>query len=694
MMAEMSSRRAAWTLFLLGFLTLFVELVLIRYLAGSVWNLGYFPNFVLIAVFVGAGVGFICHPFIPERLSPWLFQAAAFALMTLVVVLTFKRPIVPGFGNWEASIGGELYFTAAPADSAGGAWLFVVVFLMVVVSSGLVAQRAAKLFRALSPLHAYTMDIAGSLAGIVAFMILSWLESPPALWFLLLAIPFVVASGARSYWRLLPMVPLVVSAALVIRQDAQLMSNPGYEGELEVSWSPYQKVEYVNSLKVPDLIFVNGIAHQTMYPLPVMRKAFYQVPWDLRAKANLPPYKNVLIIGAGSGNDVAIALANGAEHVDAAEIDPVIARLGREHHPAHPYDDPRVTLLVDDARSVMTNTEHKYDLIVFALTDSLVKVSSLSQLRLENYLFTEESVHRAWDLLADRGDIVLYNYYRRPWLVEKFQRMVHAGTGRYPIDAYERGDFHHHVDGTLHSADTAPVYHYDDLPTPTDDWPFPYLEWRGLPALYITAMIGLAFVVGLLMVVLEWATRRKTTERQPPRVLLLKLAFVGMGIAFLLLETKSIVQFSLLFGTTWKNTSLVFMAVLVMVLAANWVARAMRSRWVIPAAYGLLVASCLLTLVYPLANLLSVESNALRFAIASLMTFSPIFFANVIFSVSFRDQEIPEQLFGWNLLGATIGGVIEYASMATGYNFLAVIVACCYTVVFALLVLYRRRSEA
>src|SRR5262249_58429733 len=121
---------------------------------------------------------------------------------------------------------------------------------------------------------------------------------------------------------------------------------------------------------VPNLIFVNGIAHQTMYPMSALHNAFYQVPWTLRAKTNLPPYKNVLIIGAGSGNDVAIALANGAEHVDAAEIDPVIAELGREHHPAHPYDDPRVTVLVDDARSVMTNADRKYDLIIFALTDS------------------------------------------------------------------------------------------------------------------------------------------------------------------------------------------------------------------------------------------------------------------------------------------------------------------------------------
>ena len=40
-------------------------------------------------------------------------------------------------------------------------------------------------------------------------------------------------------------------------------------------------------------------------------------------------FENVLILGAGSGTDVAAALKHGAKHVDAVEIDPVILRLGK-----------------------------------------------------------------------------------------------------------------------------------------------------------------------------------------------------------------------------------------------------------------------------------------------------------------------------------------------------------------------------
>ena len=56
----------------------------------------------------------------------------------------------------------------------------------------------------------------------------------------------------------------------------------------------------------------------------------------------------------------------------------------------------------------------------------------------------------------------------------------------------------------------------------------------------------------------------------------------------------------------------------------------------------------------------------------------------------FRDQPAAEHLFGWNLIGATLGGVIEYTSMAGGYTFLAILVAIFYTCAFAFLFASRR----
>jgi hypothetical protein len=95
----------------------------------------------------------------------------------------------------------------------------------------------------------------------------------------------------------------------------------------------------------------------------------------------------VLVVGAGTGNDVAAALRHGATHVDAVEIDPVILHLGREYHPECPYDSPRVTVHVDDGRPSSRN-QTRYDLIVFGYLDSHTMLTSFSSIRLDNYDYT------------------------------------------------------------------------------------------------------------------------------------------------------------------------------------------------------------------------------------------------------------------------------------------------------------------
>src|SRR5712691_8947065 len=103
------------TLFLLGALTLLLELTLIRYLAGTIWNLGYFPNLVLLAVFVGMGLGFVFHRRVSEERSPAVFAAGAWSLLALVAFVHFLHPVVPGFGTGVGVVGGEIYYTASPA---------------------------------------------------------------------------------------------------------------------------------------------------------------------------------------------------------------------------------------------------------------------------------------------------------------------------------------------------------------------------------------------------------------------------------------------------------------------------------------------------------------------------------------------------------------------------------------------------
>jgi hypothetical protein len=153
-----------------------------------------------------------------------------------------------------------------------------------------------------------------------------------------------------------------------------------------------------------------------------------------------------------------------------------------------------------------------------------------------------------------------------------------------------------------------------------------------------------------------------------------------MGTAFLLLETKNVVQFALLFGTTWLVNALVFAGVLIAVLAAVEVSRHVVIRR--PAlVYLALLAALVTTWIVPPQALLGL-SPLPRFAAASALAFAPIFLANVVFSQRFRDTSDSATAFGANLLGAMVGGVLEYTSLIFGYRWLLILITGLYALAF------------
>src|SRR5208283_5441689 len=194
-------------------------------------------------------------------------------------------------------------------------------------------------------------------------------------------------------------------------------------------WSPYYKIAYTPQTR---LISTNNIGHQAMEAIQETGPA-YSLPYLLNRDAGGPPFQDVLIIGAGSGNDVSAALANGARHVGAVEIDPAIYSLGRAEHPNHPYQDPRVTIHIDDGRSFIRKTQQKYDLVVYALVDSLVLHSGYSSLRLESFLFTQQAFDDIAGRLKPDGVFAAYNFFRQGWIVGRIDKMVETAFGSRPV---------------------------------------------------------------------------------------------------------------------------------------------------------------------------------------------------------------------------------------------------------------------
>ncbi|MGI8658122.1 MAG: spermidine synthase, partial [Candidatus Limnocylindria bacterium] len=348
-----------------------------------------------------------------------------------------------------------------------------------------------------------------------------------------------------------------------------------------------------------------------------------------------------------------------------------------------PYQDPRVTRIVNDGRAYLRSTDARYDLVVFALPDSLTLVSTTANVRLESFLFTEEAFASVRDHLTDDGVFVLYNYYREEWLIAKLAAMVEEAFGAPPLlqtydhrkAAIAAGPAVTALGGGPPPGDSVDPVPDVGEPTPrpaTDDWPFLYLRTHFVAGYYLLAL-GLILAGAAAAVDVGARATGTGIRRFSPH-------FFVLGVAFLLLETRSLVSFSLLFGTTWLVNALAFFAILASVLLAILI----NARWPIrrpwPLYVGLFVALGLAFLLPPESLLF--EPAWLRYVVAAALAFAPVFFANLVFSYSFRDTRTADMAFASNLLGAMVGGALEYVALITGYQALLIVVALLYAAAY------------
>ncbi|HKZ90561.1 MAG TPA: hypothetical protein VJZ50_00340 [Candidatus Limnocylindrales bacterium] len=650
-------------LFLTSATILYVELVLIRWINANVVYVGFFSNFLLMASFLGIGVGILlgrsCRhiPILPFTL-----------LLLAVVDLVYRAQL-----NVQIKSSDELFFGLAESASADVNFLALpLVVLLVTALLAALATPLGPLLRSMPPLRAYAVDIMGSLCGIALFVTLSASGTDPLIWFgAAVALVLLMELGAGfSAWSA-PSVAALLSVLYLVN----LHLGP-VEARFD-TYSPYYRISSSLYSDGVERLSVNGIPHQGLHPLGAPGwEPFYDQIYEWFPEAT---YDGVLIVGAGSGSDVALALSRGAGHVDAVEIDPGILALGVERHPDRPFDNERVTRYVNDGRAFLASTDKQYDLIVFALPDSLTLVSNQANVRLESFLFTLEAFEAVSRHLTDDGVFVLYNYYREPWLVARLAAMLEASFGHQPLlRTYDdvmatlaAGPAVAALEDGLPPGDGVDSVPVTDGPTPSlarDDWPFLYLRTPNIAPYYLVA----------LAIVLAWAALAVTLAARVSGTSLRRFSphFFSLGVAFLLLETRSLVSFSLLFGTTWLVNALAFFGVLVSVLLAILVNQRFPIRRPWPYYVGLLASLALAWLTPPEALL--ADTSWLRYALSAALAFAPVFFANLVFTYSFRDTRTADMAFASNLLGAMVGGALEYLALVTGYQALLPLVAALY----------------
>jgi len=561
-----------------------------------------------------------------------------------------------------------------------------ILYLIIGCTFALMGQELGRRFCDFPTLQAYSINTLGSLTGVLVFTALSWFTTPAYVWAIVGFVPLLWFLRCRKPLYLMHLLSAVLCVAIV-----------AWSGHGAI-WGPYQKIS-TSPLQInmktgnpypheagqnpADIKFfpestgfnllVNGLFYQQPLALsdasieanPLLRhlRKQYDIPWKFGSN------DRVLIVGGGSGNDAAAALRNGAKQVHVVDIDPAIVEVGRLKHPDRPYSDPRVTVTIDDARAFFRKQAGKvqYDKIAFGLVDSHVLTSSLSNIRIDSYVYTQEAFRDAARLLSPQGIMVVNFTIVSPKFADKLYRMLETGLRSPPVVLSE---LQKQVLGVTLVAGpgVAPLLKQvgprsltSTVPPSTDDWPFFYLLEKQIGSDYLVA---LALILGLSTALVFFAV--------PGRVRKIQWHFFWLGAAFMLLESRSITTLALLFGSTWKINSIVFAAVLLAIWLSNLVVQKLARPSSTVFYVGLSVS---LLAAYLLVQQVSAAGLGL---VTVILTFAPIFFAGMIFSTSFSKSSEPDQALGSNILGCILGGSLEYVSMIAGFHALWILTANLY----------------
>lgn len=702
-------------IFLVSVLTLFLEMMLIRWIGTDIRIFAYLQNTILVMAFLGLGMG--C--FWSRRRVELLHTLVPLLLLTGLLALPPTRSWLRGLADQLGPLASTVAWTGGGADHLG--WLLLnlgsgtlgVLLIMTLVATSFVplGQLLARLMDDHPRIIvAYSLNVAGSLLGTWLFASMSMFTWPPVIWALgavLALVPFLLEERKHMGWR------LGAAGALVLLTLLATLD----QGQDRTTWSPYQKLTLtpVQRQGDPDpvpYVLVNNTGYQAMFDLrPAHTRSLPELHWrdmhgltqyDLPFLLHGDP-RSVLLVGAGSGNDAAGALRNGAGQVVAVDIDPVIVSLGWANHPERPYDSERVQVVVDDARAYFAESTQRFDVVAFGLLDSHT-TTSLSNARLDHYVYTRESIHQARGLMAEGGVMSMTFAPQHPWIVDRIARTLTDEFGEPPI-FFEIPNTPFGLGGVMFLAgDQERVQaHLAELPRlqalmkgweqevrsrpemegqtwrehsplttapSTDDWPYLYLPGRSLPLLYVL----LALLVGL-----AWSATRRI--HRLPGMLQGRWArhhwhFALLGGAFLLLEVHNISKASVVLGNTWQVSAVIVSGVLVMVLAANGLTAAFRRIPLIP-VYALLLVSCLglyfldLSVFLPLAR-------PVRALVVGAITCLPMLFGGIVFIRSFAGTPHKDEALGANLVGSLVGALVQSITFVTGTSALLLVVAALY----------------
>lgn len=686
---------------LISVLGLFLETLFIRWIGTEIRIFAHLQNTILVVCFLGLGIGMFTSSKrinIEQTLIP-------VTILLLLMAIPATRQTLSATSELLSTLGDSLIWIPVETSNVFQQILFVTAGLALTYGVMILAvDTFVPLGRILGRLMdtspnaiaAYSLNIAGSVIGTWIFVLFSYLYQPPFSWFLFTA----VLLGIFILWskRDRRLSFALLGIIIVLSWFASLVP-----GSRDVIWSPYQKlvVRETEENWLGDYhVDVNNTGYQAIIDLSDARVSSEPHRFDQQLKGISqydiplllhPNPRSVLIVGSGTGNDVAGALRNGAGSVTGVEIDPAIIALGLELHPEKPYQSSKVKIVNDDARSHFATTDEKYDVIIFGLLDSHT-TTSLTNARLDHYVYTKESIQQARSRLENGGIVVLTFDSQRPFISDRIEIVLNEVFGQPPLVfrillshyggggiMFATGDMqtiqnqlasHERLNSYIETQQREyPVELMHTTEITTDDWPYLYLDEPRIPSLYYV-LIGLLILIYLRSAG-KWEARSAISGIDQTF-----WHFFFLGAAFLLLEVQNISKASVVLGNTWQVNAVIITSVLTMALLANWIVHKFPKLPVMP-VYILLIGVSVSLYFVDLARF-GFLPYATKAIVVGSLTSLPMLFSGIIFTRSFAETTNRSNALGANLIGALAGALLQSITFLTGIKALLLIVAALY----------------
>jgi SAM-dependent methyltransferase len=679
----MNLKSKTFELFLLSFASLFLELLLVRWLSSDFRSLCVFKTFPLATCFVGLGAGAALAQ--NKTVAGKLFDQFPFALYLCAVITRVLA--VWGFS--------ELYFPSANLYqwtdlmlTMGSQFavyqLIYMAFLAVLLAPTFfvclaLGAQIGNLFNDTPALKAYCINVGGALAGSIVFTAGAFACLPCwALFCVPAAIGALYLRQSTKWVRSRSILLLVLS---VVAVGWPLRGPAG----MQTIWSPYARIDVYpvveekanEKQEIGILINVNHIFHQFFFPEHKVdpgwqvtiairerinnRLGYYAYPYTFK-----PSPQDLLILGSGTGQDVREAVKNGARSIDAVEIDPLIIKLGKEYNPS--YSDHRVNLVCDDARHFVTHCARKYDMVMMACLDSSALSGMPSSVRIDSFVHTKESVAAMAKLLKPDGLLVMsFGAGGANWLRDRVARTMTAALG-YPPQVFQGQEFFFVAGEPVRNGKlvvkpsaqfprVAPELSSTDRIL-TDDWPFMYMAANKIDVPFLLVMVE--------VILLSLFAGRKLFAAPEEKY----WTMFCLGTAFLLVELGAITRLSLLYSATWLTSSVVINGILVMILAANVLVMKYGNVFAahLNRCFFLLLVSLCLSFFIPETLVLSLNRSFdyAGHALLTFITLLPCFFAALVFATLFSRVTQVSRALAFNLFGCVAGALLEYLSNQIG----------------------------